>query len=153
VPTQAPYPGEPSGSAEAGTLLIGGAESPADGGVTTAALTCNSFETHGDNVHLSGGDASGHGWWVNRGCPTNTAVVTIRLQAYYTDGVWRYVGSLGRKTVYSGGGSANRATARVACLGGGYYGFRSVVDVDLVGLNDSANVGYTPNVNLSCRIA
>jgi hypothetical protein len=145
---QVPYPGAPHPGAS--TLLSG--EDPA-GEASALAASCSSFETHGDYVHISGSDVSGHGWWVNRGCPASQADVTIRLQAFYSDGVWRYVGSTGRKRVYSGGGSANWANARVRCVGfAGSYGFRSVVDVDLVGVNDPAGVGITQSRNLPCLL-
>ena len=148
-PRQAPFPGA-SSETEMSTLLLGPRDSSGD--ESAAAVTCNNFETHGDRVHPSGGDVSGHGWWVNISCPASQAVVTIRLQAFYTDGVWRYVGSTGRKTVYSGGGSANWANARARCTSFAYNGYRSLVDVDLVGVNDAADVGITPEVNLPCRL-
>jgi hypothetical protein len=105
-------------------------------------------------VHLSSGDVSGHGWWRNLGCPAAQADVTVKIQAFYTDGVWRTVGRIGKARVFSGGGSGNRATGRVTCrsMTQGLYGFRSVVDVDLVGVNDGAGVGITPPQNLSCLL-
>ncbi|MFB0631737.1 hypothetical protein [Streptomyces sp. AB3(2024)] len=112
------------------------------------------FETRGDYVHVSSSafEASGHGWWVNGDCPTTTAVVTVQLQEYYSDGVWRNVGSKGRSTVRSGGGSQGRATGRGPCKSGAVTSWRSVVDVDLVGLSDSPEKLVTAGRDLACRL-
>ena len=45
------------------------------------------FSMHGDNVHKSSGDASGHGWWENDDCNATQAVVTVQLQQYI-NGSW-----------------------------------------------------------------
>lgn len=119
--------------------------------LTSTAATCY-FQTNGDYVHVSGSafEASGHGWWTNIDCPTSTAVVTVQLQEYYSDGSWRNKGTVGRKTVYSGGGSANRAVGRAACSNATQVSWRSVVDVDLVGLADSADKLVTPVRTIAC---
>jgi len=36
-------------------------------------------EPQGDNVHASGGDASGHGWWLEGSCTAPYATVTVQL--------------------------------------------------------------------------
>jgi hypothetical protein len=113
------------------------------------------FYTDGDPVHYSAtpGDVSGHGWWINEDCPAGTkAKVTVKLQEWYDDGTW-HTKNTGSKTVYAGGGSANRATARATCAQsvGDYY-WRTVVDVDLVGITDSANVYITPYQPLTCVV-
>ncbi|HEU4792362.1 MAG TPA: hypothetical protein VFS96_01770 [Nitrolancea sp.] len=108
------------------------------------------FETWGDNVHVSSFEASGHGWWENGNCPATLAVVTVQLQEYYSDGAWRNIGSLGQATVYSGGGG-NRATGRVDCFDGTTTSWRSVVDVDLVGIPDDPGKYITPYKDIACR--
>ena len=121
-------------------------------GATEVLRFCTLY-TRGDYVHRSstGIAASAHGWWENRDCPATYAVVTVQLQEYYSDGTWRNVGEPGRKTVRSGGGAGNRATARVDCLSTERTGWRSVVDVDLVGVADDPGALYTPAVNIECR--
>jgi hypothetical protein len=110
------------------------------------------FTTKGDYVHISSSafEASGHGWWVNGDCPATLAVVTVQLQEYYSDGHWRNKGTVGRETVRSGGGAGNRATGRAACNNRGVAGWRSVVDVDLVGVADDPRKLITPARNIGC---
>lgn len=52
--------------------------------------------------------------------------------------------------MYSGGGSANRAVGRAACNSATKVSWRSVVDVDLVGLADSADKLVTPVRTIAC---
>lgn len=63
-------------------------------------------------------EASGHGWWVNYNCKTSSALLTVQLQQYYSDGVWRNKGEVGVGTGRSGGGSGARVTGRAPCTGG-----------------------------------
>ncbi len=111
------------------------------------------FQTRGDYVHVSSSafEASGHGWWVNGNCSARLAVVTVQLQQYYSDGRWRNIGSVGRKTVASGGGAGNRATGRAGCNNSSLTGWRSVIDVDLVGQADDPRKLTTPARNIRCR--
>lgn len=116
------------------------------------ALACH-FNQVGDNVHRSGSDASGHGWWVNVDCPSGTkATVTVTLQQYYSDGSWRNMATGSKPGVYSGGGSANRAVARSTCTSSSTTSWRSVIDVDLAGIIDSPNKTVTGAVNITCRV-
>jgi len=108
------------------------------------------FLMDGDYVHTSMGDASGHGWWVNIDCQATQAIVTIRLQQNI-NGSWVYVGSPGQKTVYSGGGSANRAATRVRCNSSTMTSWRSEIDVDVIGILDTPGKFYTPTRSLNCR--
>lgn len=108
------------------------------------------FRMEGDYVHTSMGDASGHGWRVNIDCQATQAIVTIRLQQYI-NGSWVYVGSPGQKTVYSGGGSANRAATRVRCNSGAMTQWRSEIDVDVIGIPDTPGKYYTSTRSLNCR--
>lgn len=112
------------------------------------------FRTNGDYVHVSStppASASGHGWWTNINCRATLADVTVQLQQYYSDGRWRNVGSPGRARVRSGGGAGNRATGRVQCVSRAVAGWRSVIDVDLVGLPDDPRKLTTPGRNITCR--
>jgi hypothetical protein len=108
------------------------------------------FRMEGDYVHISIGDASGHGWWVNIDCEAMQAIVTVQLQQYI-NGSWQNAGSPGSKTVYSGGGSANRAVGRAHCNTTTTTSWRSVIDVDVIGILDSPFKYYTPTQSLNCR--
>lgn len=146
VPAPAPIPAGASASVHNnGATAHTGATAP-------AALFC-SFTTNGDFVHVSSSalEASGHGWWINGDCDTTTAVVTVQLQEFFSDGTWRNKGTVGRATVRSGGGSANRSTGRASCSNTSVTGWRSVVDVDLVGLADDPGKLTTSAQNIGCR--
>ncbi|MDR1186560.1 MAG: hypothetical protein LBK95_03760 [Bifidobacteriaceae bacterium] len=115
-----------------------------------AADTCVAL-TRGDHVHKSGSDASGHGWWEIVDCPKGTkAVVTIDIQKQGILGIWSDVGAQGKKTVYAGGGSANRAAGRYTCSGSSNNDFRSKIDVDLIDYLDLPDKLHTPEKNLAC---
>lgn len=126
----------------------------ADSGATaqTVAGSC-SYDTRGDWPHRSGTDVSAHGWWVflSGSCPAQ-ADVTVDLQQYWCDnwGCRWITRARGSKRVYAGGGSANRANARKYCDSSEYTGWRNVVDVDLVGVNDPADKAYIIQ-NVYCR--
>ncbi len=107
------------------------------------------FYTAGDWVHVTNGRASGHGWWVNESSTATQAVVTVQLQLN-RGGAWINVGPPGQKTVFAGGGSANRAATRTPCVNTATTQWRSEVDVDLVGSPDSPEKGYTEARSLAC---
>lgn len=145
APPPVPAPA-PAGSGANSTPISGSQ----DGGDLAAAAACLAY-TRGDDVHVTAGQASGHGSWDNVNCSATRADVIIQLQQYYADGVWRDVGAAGVKRVRSGGGGGRRANARVTCFNTLVTGWRSVVDVDLVGLIDDDSVLITPTQNLRCR--
>ena len=123
-------------------------------GTDEAAAAICTFYTKGDYAHRSstGFAASAHGWWTNVNCRTSSAKVTVWLQQYYSDGVWR-TKATGTGTWAPGGGAGNRTTARALCADSRSTGWRSVVDVDLVGLADDRGRLTTSAVNLACRRA
>lgn len=139
---------EPQPTVLPGPLPAGWTENTAQ----SRALACV-FEQKGDNVHRSGTDASGQGWWVAvSGCQSGqTGTVTVSLQQYYSDGQWRTVSTGSKPGVYAGGGSANRAVARRVCSSSQVTTWRSVIDVDLAGIIDSPNKTYTGAINITCR--
>ncbi|HEX6470462.1 MAG TPA: hypothetical protein VF069_15300 [Streptosporangiaceae bacterium] len=143
APVPAPVPDSATGQVNAHNTAKG-----KQGGVAARCV----FSTRGDYVHISSSafEASGHGWWVNGDCPASLARVTVQLQEYYSDGRWRNKGTVGRKTVRSGGGAGNRATGRAHCDNHHRAGWRSVIDVDLVGLHDDARKLVTPARNIGC---
>ncbi|NOK71597.1 MAG: hypothetical protein GFH25_541324n40 [Chloroflexi bacterium AL-N10] len=142
-PVPAPAPTDPAGSLEMTEMVAHGSQPDA---------VCV-FSTQGDYVHISSTpprSASGHGWWINGNCQATHAVVTVQLQQNI-NGRWRNVGSAGRATVRSGGGAGNRATGRVTCTSSTLTQWRSVIDVDLVGMIDDPRKLTTPTRSLSCR--
>lgn len=100
----APYPG---GAAKLNAAVQ--AAAPA-----ATAASCEPT-ARGDNVHVTAGDASGHGWWLQGTCSNVKTPVTVSLLEHFSDNTWRQVGTEGYKNVYPGGGSANRANARATC--------------------------------------
>ena len=126
-----------------------------------ALIWCN-YTTEGDYPHISSSGliASAHGWWENTSpsrCP-EYAVVTIWLQARYCyfnpdgDPQWCWYRTVGhdKDRLRAGGGSANRVVARNACSSTQLVGYRSVIDVDLVGYPDGRGKTYKYR-NLNCH--
>ncbi|MFF7388388.1 hypothetical protein ACFZAE_08010 [Streptomyces scabiei] len=117
-----------------------------------AAAGVGAFVTGGDNVHFShtvAGAVNAHGWWKRISGPATKAKVTVDIQVKSGAG-WRTLNT-GTKTVYSGGGSAKRASAAWKCTNLiQRNSFRSVVDVDLVGYPDDANKKITATQTLYC---
>jgi hypothetical protein len=110
------------------------------------------FDIFGDYVHISRSPpraASGHGWWERIDNEASLARVTVQLQIKRA-GLWLDVGAPGSEIVKPGGGAANRANARVPCVGFDVHEWRSVVDVDLIGYFDSAAPHTTPARPLPC---
>lgn len=128
-----------------------------DGAVTSddAASEVGAFVTDGDHVHVSSTPpptASGHGWWLD---PFNKhrsvkATVTVWLQAK-DGGRWVTVAK-GARRVKSGGGSSRRADARKRCENRERTQWRSVIDVDLIGIPDSPEKAVTTTVTLACGV-
>jgi hypothetical protein len=104
-----------------------------------------SFQTRGNVFDMSRGSVSGDGWWDNQSCDTDRAVVTVRLQ-YLRDGRWTNVGYRGRNNVRAG----DRVGAGAGCASSQENAFRTVVDVDLVGIIDSRTKLYTPVRYFGC---
>jgi hypothetical protein len=112
------------------------------------------FITDGDRVHVSSTPpptASGHGWWKKISGPGTKAKVTVTLQARpYGASGWRDVAT-GSKTVKSGGGAGKRATARKTCTNLiQKTEWRSVIDVDIIGVADSPEKVSTKAATLFC---
>ncbi|MEV0618469.1 hypothetical protein AB0I81_34435 [Nonomuraea sp. NPDC050404] len=139
----APDPDSESGSEEESTPS---AENTGSTGVCV-------FSTMGDYVHISGSafEASGHGWWVKGNCKATHAVVTVQLQQQDSGGSWRNAGTVGKATVPPGGGGGKRATGRAVCNSAAKTSWRSIVDVDLVGVMDDPGKLTTATRDLNCR--
>lgn len=98
--------------------------------------------------------ASSHGWWNQyyiTNCPEYANVDTY-LQAWWCDiwGCrWETVAS-NTGDIRQGGGSGKRVTARRNCSGTSLVGYRSYVDVDLIGVSDPPGYTYSEPQNLNC---
>lgn len=143
-PVPSPYPGAvPATDPSAGAVLP--VPPSASIGGTVPATACTPY-VDGDYAHVSSGDVSVHGWWYQGNCPNTKTTVTIGLQEYYSDGSWR-TKATGSASVYPGGGSGNRATARHLCESVVPAGWRSYV---IVTIGNGASE-YTASQNLACR--
>ena len=80
-----------------------------------------------------------------------TLYITINTVQNHVHGSWRNVGTAGQATVKSGGGAGKRATGRVACDSKNMTGWRSVIDVDVVGIIDTPGKLTTSNRDIACR--
>jgi hypothetical protein len=108
--------------------------------------------TNGDYVHVSNTPplaASAHGWWTYAKETDLKADVTVQLQVN-RGGTWVDVGRPGVERVRPGGGSANRSNARVPCVTTESTEWRSVIDVDIVGVIDTPDKLYTTPRRLNC---
>lgn len=167
-PPQPPNVSVPSATSPQTSEAIGpgtpGHYAPAPSGEITpmaqsGPITAGSckYEQAIDDPHISSTApraASVHGWWLKDSgtCPSK-ATVAVYLQAYWCDPFygcyWRTV-SRGRTDVYAGGGSGNRATARLTCSKSSTVGWRGFVDVDLDGVRDPSGYTYSAIRNLAC---
>lgn len=107
------------------------------GAALKSAFGCD-YTTHSDNPHKSGNEVSVHGWWTkspSSSCP-RYAYVTVELEAYYChsrSGCWWVPQAVNSDQVRAGGGRGRRVAARYSCVSNNLVGWRSIVDVDLVG--------------------
>ncbi|MCI1663016.1 MAG: hypothetical protein LKI27_09020 [Actinomyces sp.] len=111
-----------------------------------STMAVGTFWTKGDYVHVTGGQASGHGWWIRGTTKATQAKVTVQLQAYSTTYLgWHNVGSKGSAIVAPGGGAGRRANARFTCLGSLKTFWGSTVDADIIGYLDSPEKAIVRN--------
>ncbi|GAA2250153.1 hypothetical protein GCM10010232_42510 [Streptomyces amakusaensis] len=155
---------EVEGGVEGGPVAGGAGEEPDDPTDGPAARnkkknpSAGLFYSNGDYVHISKTTpraASGHGWWFKVNGPGEKAKVTVQLQAYDTTAKkWKTVAT-GHETVkpsknMRSAPSSHRASARKACKGMKKVQWRSVVDVDIISVNDSPEKATTPARTLEC---
>ncbi|MDL5160198.1 hypothetical protein [Actinomycetospora termitidis] len=136
------------------SLMIGVAESAEASTHSTPTQGLVPGSTEGDFVHISTTTsvrtASGHGWWRYSKDSDLRADVTVQLQVN-RQGVWTDVGVPGIERVRPAtGGSVYRANARVPCVDRTPTEWRSVIDVDIVGVIDSPEKLYTTVRLLDC---
>lgn len=154
---QPPQPSAPSAPGHFAPAPSGDVTPLAQSGPITAG-SCT-YEQAIDDPHISSTApraASVHGWWLRDSgtCPSK-ATVTVYLQAYWCGPFygcyWRTVAS-GQADVYAGGGSGNRATARLTCSNSSTVGWRGFVDVNLDGVSDPSGYTYSAIKNLACSL-
>ncbi|MFJ7199971.1 MULTISPECIES: hypothetical protein [unclassified Streptomyces] len=136
-------------------MSVGLAAPSAHAASGTTASDVGGFVTDGDHVHVSStppATASAHGWWMDPlGKHKNVkAKVTVWLQTKHGN-TWRTVAE-GSKKVKAGGkgASSRRANARRTCENRDKTQWRSVIDVDLIGIADSPEKAVTRAVTLAC---
>jgi len=140
----APYPGAEADTSEEQT----GVEPQARAG------SCE-YDTRGDYPHRSGGDVSAHGWWETTtysSCPTH-ADVEVWIQGVWCDrwGCRWLTAAHDEKRIRPRNIYNERTTARRACVSNDVVGFRTVVDVDLVGVIDPPDRYVGPPRDVPCR--
>jgi hypothetical protein len=118
---------------------------------STAALGCTPGNG-ADYPHYSAPDVAGHATYIKGTCRNNTAKVYNCLYEWYTDSTWRQKACSGTKTVYAGGGSANRTVARRACDSTSRnISWRNHEDVDVIGEIDTADKPFR-QANVYCVV-
>lgn len=115
------------------------------------------FGTYGDKVHVSSTPprtASAHGWWKKFSGPGSKAKVTVWLQVRAKGGKKWHTVSQADKTIKPAkrGSSKPRTTARKTCANHQTRQWRSVIDVDIVGVADTPEKAYTKPVKLRCGV-
>lgn len=108
------------------------------------------FGVNGDNVHVTDGMASGHGWWLNINCPSNTVANTHIDQVENNYGTWMIVGSGTKNAVKAGSGSGKWANARSFCNNSERTQYYSLIDADLVGRMEVPMSAHTDTVTIPC---
>jgi hypothetical protein len=108
------------------------------------------FGVNGDNVHVTDGMASGHGWWFNVNCPSGTRANTHIDQVENIYGNWMIVGSGDKDGVLPGSGSGKWANARSFCNNASPTQYYSLVDADLVGRMEVPMTAHTDTVTIPC---
>lgn len=134
-----------------GTAAVVAAQSPAIAASNTSpddSTPCTPV-AQGDYVHVSSGDASGHGWWQPGTCTAGTDVVGVTLEEYLGDAWEQEAWATG--TVKPGGGSGNRVTARKTCSSATMTYWRSVVVVSVGGEESGQAQTTTDQQDIACR--
>jgi hypothetical protein len=111
---------------------------------------------YGDYVHVSSGDASGHGRWdTSYACRYGYSEVSVGLYEYYSDGTWRQKAS-GKGTVRPYNYYKQQVTARRDCDNTRYTSWRSLVSGSTNFRIDGYYVGgweWTPIRSIYCRVS
>lgn len=154
-------------SAALATALFGGSAAPAMAApapataapapLVAAPAAANGpgvFITNGDRVHISSTPprtASAHAWWTHVSGPGTKAKVTIWLQMK-SGRTWHSVAKNAKNLKSGNGGSARRVVARKKCANSSKHQWRTMIDVDLIGVADSPEKAYTKPVTVKCGV-
>lgn len=140
-------------SAAMATALLGGSVAPAMA-APAAANGPGVFITNGDRVHISSTPprtASAHAWWTHVSGPGTKAKVTIWLQMK-SGQRWHSVAKNAKNLKSGNGGSARRVVARKKCANQNKRQWRTMIDVDLIGVADSPEKAYAKPVTVKCGV-
>ncbi|MBZ4016258.1 hypothetical protein CCS38_11000 [Streptomyces purpurogeneiscleroticus] len=115
------------------------------------------FRTYGDRVHVSSSaprTASAHGWWRKFSDDGSKAKVTVWLQVRAKKGSRWHTVAKGVKTIKPAKPRSRKpsTTALKKCNNHRTRQWRSLIDVDVVGVNDSPEKAYTKTVKLRCGV-
>ncbi|MEW1750204.1 hypothetical protein [Streptomyces angustmyceticus] len=122
--------------------------------VPATASGAGVFITNGDRVHISSTPprtASAHAWWTHVSGPGTKAKVTIWLQMK-SGRTWHSVAKNAKNLKSGNGGSARRVVARKKCANSSRHQWRTMIDVDLIGVADSPEKAYTKPVTVKCGV-
>ncbi len=160
-------------SVAAALLILGGSAAPAAADTTGTSSTTDTnspagtvgvgrFRTLGDPVHVSKTpprELSAHGGWKKYSGSGTRAKVKVWIQVHTKKG-WKTIarpGGSGQKKnpkiVKSGGGSGKVAVARKRChKPSKRHSFRSLVDVDILGVGDTPEKLVTKTKRIRCGL-
>ncbi len=120
--------------------------------VADPRIVWGGFATAGDWVHVTGGQASAHGWWErtkNTKLPV-TQKASVRIWLQHTGGIgWLNAGDPEKRTLFAG--RSKSVNKRVTCKSTAKMKWRSVVDVDLIGVIDDPIRLVTTVKELKCK--
>jgi hypothetical protein len=111
------------------------------------------YKQHVDDVHVTRGEASVHGWWSKTtasDCP-DKAKVKVWLQAWGCGSSGCTWVTIDENRQSRNPGSSRRVNVRDTCSATTRIGWRGVVDVDLEWLVDPSELTYGRSVNQNCR--
>lgn len=114
---------------------------------------------HGDYAHITAGQVSAHGWWTFRAdtakCVYRTAKAKVSIKLQYKDkssGGRTVVRTFGPVVKTRAAGRGKSANIRKTCLNQQSRQWRSIVDVDILGVLDTPMRTYTPWRTLKCGL-
>ncbi|MFJ2816755.1 hypothetical protein ACIQOU_22315 [Streptomyces sp. NPDC091279] len=140
--------------------LLMGAAVPASAAERAPRAEAGVYASNGDYVHVSStkpATASAHGWWFKVKGPGSKAKVTIWLQTRKKGTSKWHTVAKGAKTVkpskkLNKAPSTWRANARKTCANRQVREWRSVIDVDIIGVADSPEKAVTKVRQVKCGV-
>ncbi|UYG17725.1 hypothetical protein BRM3_04705 [Brachybacterium huguangmaarense] len=110
------------------------------------------YVSHAEYPHKSGAYVSGHGFWstTDAKLKSKKAHVKTWLQMRNSSGKWVTIIQGTTVDVYPGSGKGKRGVAKIACKSTGSRYWRTITDVDIDGMVDTADKAYSKEVSLPC---